>query len=80
MQVPFIIFTDFESFLCKAEGPENVKSPLHFYERYIQSGFAYLVISTDPHRTFDSITYRGPDIIEEFLKRLKTESDSITTF
>ena len=79
MPVPFIIYADFESFLCKVEGPENMSSSLHAYERHIPSGFAYLIVSSDANCTCEPVVYRGPDVIEEFLKRLKTESDSITT-
>ena len=79
MSVPFVIYADFESFLCKVEGPENMNSSLHVYERHIPFGFAYLIVSSDPHRTYEPVVYRGPDTIEEFLKRLKTESDEITS-
>ena len=79
MSVPFVIYADFESFLCKVEGPENMNSSLHVYERHIPFGFAYLIVSSDPHRTYEPVVYRGPDTIEEFLKRLKTEPDEITS-
>ena len=71
MAVPFVIHADFESFLCKVEGPENLHSSLHIYERHIPSGFAYHIVSP--------VVYRGPNIIDEFLKRLKTESDKIAS-
>ena len=79
MPVPFVIYADFESFLCKVEGPENANSSLHAYERHIPSGFAYLIVSSDPNRVYEPVVYRGPDVIEKFLKRLKTESDEITS-
>ena len=79
MPAPFVIYADFESFLCKVEGPKNMDSSLHVYERHIPSGFAYLIVSSDFNRTYEPVVYRGPDVIEEFLKRLKTESDNITT-
>ena len=79
MSVPFVIYADFESFLCKIEGPENANSSLHAYERHIPSGFAYLIVSSDLNRVYEPVVYRGPDVIEEFLKRLKTESDEITS-
>ena len=79
MPVPFVIYADFESFLCKLEGPENMSSSLYFYERHIPSGISCLIISSDPSRTYIPVVFRGPDVIKEFLKRLKTESDNITT-
>ena len=65
--------------MCKVKGPENANSSLHAYERDIPSGFAYLIISSDPSRVYEPVVYRGSDVIEEFLKRLKTESDEITS-
>ena len=79
MPVPFVIYADFGSFLCKVEGPENANSSLHAYESNIPSGFAYLIVSSDPNRVYEPVVYRGPDVIEEFFKRLKTESDEITS-
>ena len=63
------MYADFESFLCKVEGPENMGSSLHAYERHIPSGFAYLIVSSVFNRTYEPVVYRGPDVIEEFLKR-----------
>ena len=79
MLVPFVIYAEFESFLGKVVGPENAHSSLHAYKRHIPSGFAYLIVSSDPNRVYEPVVYRGPNVIEEFLKRLKTESDEVTS-
>ena len=64
MTVPFIIYADFESFLRKVEGPENLHSSLHIYEGHIPSGFAYHIVSSDSNRTYETVVYRGPTIID----------------
>ena len=64
ISVPFVIYADFESSsLCKVEGPENVNSSLHIYECHIPSGFANLIVSSNPNRTYESVVYRSPDVI-----------------
>ena len=75
MAVPLVIYADFESFLFKVEGPQNIHSSLHIYERHVPSGFSYLIVSSDPNRAYEPVAYHGPNVIDEFLKRLKTESD-----
>ena len=54
-----------------------MNSSLHAYEHHIPSGFSYLIVLPDPNRTYEPAVYCGPDVAEEFLKRLKTESDNI---
>ena len=78
MPVPFVIYADFESFLCKLEGLKNMNSSLHFNKRHIPYGFSYLIVLSDSNRTYEPVVYHGPDVIEEYPKRLKTESDNIT--
>ena len=79
MAVPFVTYADFESFLCKVEGSENLHSSLHIYERHIPSGFAYHIVLSDFNRTYEQVVYRGPNIIDEFLKRLKTKFGKIAS-
>ena len=41
------------------------------------SGFAYLIVCSEPSRTYESVVCRGENVVEEFLKRLREESDKI---
>ena len=75
--VPFVIYADFESFLFKVEGPENISFSLHIYERHVSSSFSFLIVSFDPDRIYEPVVYRGPNVIDEFFKQLKTELDKI---
>jgi len=79
LPVPFIIYADFESYTTKIEGPtkSKEKSYTHSYELHEPSGFAYLVVSSDPNRKFSPVLYRGPDVVKEFISRLQMESEKI---
>ena len=77
LQVPYVIYADFEAYSSKLQGPANPHPSTHRYELHELSGFAYLVVCLDPARTFQPVVYRGPKVLEELLVRLKQESWAI---
>ena len=74
LQVPFVIYADFEAVKCKLQGPANRHAATLPYKLHELSGFAYNVVCTDPKRVYEPFVYRGPNVINEFLARLKKES------
>lgn len=79
LPVPFVIYADIESYTTKIEGP--MKNPsdssTHPYELHTPSGFAYLIVCSDPSRVYQPVVYRGHDVINELLRRLREESNRI---
>lgn len=76
-KVPYVIYADFESFTRKLQ--ETEARSTHAYELHEPSGFAYYVVCRDPARQHEHKpeVYRGENVIEEFLTRLRKESDKI---
>jgi hypothetical protein len=81
LPVPFVIYADFESYTLKLEGPCNdpKRSSTHDYESHEPSGFAYLVVCSDPilNAKYKPVVYRGPKVVPEFLNRLRNEQRKI---
>ena len=77
LQVPFVIYADFEAYTNKLQNPVNLYASTHQYERHELSGFAYLVVCADPQHKFSPVVYRGPNVVEELLARLKQEACAI---
>ena len=77
LQVPFVIYADFEAYTCKLQGPANRHAATMPYELHELSGFAYHVVCADPARIYEPVVYRGPNVVDEFLARLKKESWAI---
>ena len=77
LQVPFVIYADFEAYTSKLQGPANPQASTHQYELHELSGFAYLVVCADSARSFQPVVYRGPNVVEELLTRLKQEAWAI---
>ncbi len=78
MKVPFIIYADFESYLLKLQGSENKHAFTHAYEYHEPSGFSYLKVCADERRVYPPVVYRGPNVVDEFLKRMQQESDKVS--
>ena len=70
-KVPFIIFADFEAITAKIEGPELNTD--QFFTQKTQKhrpcGFCYVIVRSDG-KTKDPVSFRGPNAVEEFFKRL----------
>ena len=77
LQVPFVIYADFEAYTSKLQGPANPQVSTHQYELHELSGFAYLVVCADSACLFQQVVYRGPNVVEEQLTRLKQETWAI---
>ena len=77
LKVPFVIYADFESYTEKMPADSNYMKSTTPYEKHVASGFAYLVVCSEPSRIYEPVVYRGESVVEEFLKRLKEESDKI---
>ena len=77
LKVPFVIYADFESYTEKITAENDHKKSTTPYEKHVPSGFAYLIVCSEPSRIYEPIVYRGKNVVEEFLKHLKEESDKI---
>jgi hypothetical protein len=79
LQVPFVIYADFEAILWKEkateENPEN-ESWTRKIERQEACGFAFIVVRCDGQATAGK-SYRGPKATEHFLKSLEEEEKKI---
>ncbi len=77
LRVPFVIYADFESYTSKLESQHHTNTSTYAYELHVPSGFAYHIVCSDSARIFEPVVYRGPNVVEEFLQRMRLESDSI---
>ena len=74
LQVPFVIYADFEAYTCKIQDPANRHAATMPYELHKLLGFAYHVVCADPKRVYEPVVYRGPNLVDEFIARLKKDS------
>ena len=70
LPMPFVIYADFESFLTPMQGPADRSSNVP-YEMHVPSGFCNYVVCRMEKFKFKPVIYRGPNVIEKFLKRMK---------
>ena len=77
LQVPFVIYADFEVYTSKLQGPVNPQASKYQFELHKLSGCAYLVVCAELARSFQPVVYRGPNVVEELLTRLKQEAWAI---
>ena len=77
LKVPFVIYADFESYTEKLSMESDHKKSMMPYEKHVPSGFAYLIVCSEPSFIYEPVVYGGENVIEEFLKRLREESDKI---
>ena len=70
LPMPFVIYADFESFLMPLQGPADRSSNAP-YEMHVPSGFCYYVVCRTERFKFEPVIYRGPNVIDEFLKHMK---------
>ena len=59
------------------QGPSKEGSGTHAYELHVPSGFCYYVVCADPSRQFKPIVYRGPEVVETFIRMLVSTSDEL---
>ena len=76
LQIPFIIYADFEAYTTKINEPHHENTTM--YKRHMPLGFGYMVVSTDPHYTKPPVIYGGDDVVDIFLQRLDDEQREIT--
>ena len=75
LKVPFVIYADFESITQPIEQVqrEETKSYTDGYQLHVPCGFAYKVVCIDDRYTKDTVVYRGPDCVANFLKAVNEE-------
>ena len=77
MQVPYVIYADFECILKEVEDKNETKTKKT--HEHIPCGFGYYVVSIDPNYKSKYISYRGEDAHRKFIESiLKTEEDLTT--
>ena len=74
LQVPFAIYADFEAYTCKIQGSMNRHVVTMPHELHELSGFAYHVVCADSKRVYELILYRGPNVVDKLIARLKKKS------
>jgi hypothetical protein len=77
LEVPIVIYADFECLLSKVEGPlkENGEDKI---SNHVPCGFAYKVVcASNKEYDKDIVLYRGPDAIEQFIKSLLKEEEYV---
>jgi hypothetical protein len=78
LKAPFVIYADLESYTTKLYGPLNKDARTHNYELHEPSGFAYKVVCSESSiHSFEPVVYRGENVIQELLTRLREEYDRI---
>jgi hypothetical protein len=74
LKAPFVIYADLESYTTKLYGPLNKDARTHNYELHEPSGFAYKVVCSESSiHSFEPVVYRGENVIQELLTRLREE-------
>ena len=76
-KVPFVIYADFESYTVKMSTENEHKKSTTPYEKHLPSGFVCLIVCSEPSRVYEPVVYRDENVVEEFLKRLREESNKI---
>ncbi|XP_046851910.1 uncharacterized protein LOC124445250 [Xenia sp. Carnegie-2017] len=80
LKAPFIIYADFESPVCKIEGPalNPEKSKTQQTSRHEACGYLFIVVRSDGE-TLPPQLCRGPDAAKNFLEALQEEERKIKT-
>ena len=76
LQVPFIIYADFESLTCKIDNSTNMEST-EKYQRHEACSFAYKVVCVDPKYSKPPVIYRGVNAVEHFIESVLKEEENI---
>ena len=76
MQMPFIIYADFESLNVPVEGCSNDrrKSYTHQIAKQVSCSYCYVVVRCDDAAKAP-VLYRGENAVEHFLESLQAECD-----
>jgi len=80
MKMPFIIYTDFEAIIRKILGCEHERMQTSYTEKtekHKACGYSYLVVRSDG-KVVGSNTYRGKNVVGEFLSAVLQEEEKIT--
>ena len=76
--VPFVIYADFETFISPVENPsENSNANTQILSEHIPCGFCYVVIGKNGLPVKEPVTYRGENVVEQFLACLLAEEDEL---
>ena len=71
-RTPFSIYADLECFLKQDESLQADELSLH-----TPSGFAYVIIDYKGHIFKPPVVYSGPDVIDEFFRRILGEKEDL---
>lgn len=77
MNVPFVIYADFEAFACKIDTclpNPNMASTTH-QMKYEACGYGYQVVCTNDNYTKPSVVYRGDNIVDLFFYDMFKEEE-----
>ena len=80
LQVPFVIYADFECFTRKIQGPQNKPNSTntHKYQLHEPCSFGYKVVCCiDDKYTKDVKIYRGENVIQKFMDCIEVENREI---
>ena len=75
LDVPFVIYADFEAITEKVQtvSPNNIKSFTEAYQNHVDCGYGFKVVCCDGKYSKPIETYRGKDAVNKFIKRMLEE-------
>lgn len=79
LQVPFVVYADFESYTTKLDHEEGDVSQSYTtkYQHHKPSGFCYKVVSEVGQYCKPPVVYRGEHVVETFLEKLIEEEREV---
>lgn len=75
MQVPYVIYADFECLTTELE--TNPELNTNKYQRHDPCGFCYQIVSIDPNYQPEPVVYRGPNAHEKLVEKLLEEQKQL---
>ena len=76
LRVPFVVYADFEAFTTRLDHQDHAAGTSK-YQHHEPSGFSYMVVSEVDQYCKSPVVYRGENVVETFLKKLKEEEKEI---
>ena len=72
-KAPFVVYADFEALTRPVDkaSKDPSKSYTDAYQTHEPCGFCIHIVSSDKHRDFNPIVYRGENTIQEFIFKMK---------
>ena len=72
-EAPFVVYADFEALTRPVDkaSKDPSKSYTDAYQTHEPCGFCIHIVSSDKHRDFNPIVYRGENTIQEFIFKMK---------